>query len=72
MKYKCIKAFMVDAYDGDGFYADRYMEIKAGEIYEVENKKIINGQIHLDGINVNKWIEIPVKMLEKHFVEVEV
>lgn len=70
MKYKCIKPFMVDTYD-DEFYTGGFMEIKIGEVYEVENKKIINGEIHLYGINVNKWIEIPAKMLENHFVEVE-
>lgn len=32
MKYKCIKPFVLDTYDGDGFYVDGYMEIKVGEI----------------------------------------
>lgn len=71
MKYKCMKPFMVDSYD-DGFYTDGYMEIKIGEVYEVGDEKIIDGEIHLDGVNVNRWIEISKETLEKHFVEVEV
>lgn len=53
MKYKCVKAFTLDTYDGDGFYVDGYMEIEVGEVYEVGNEKIIDGEIHLDGVNVN-------------------
>lgn len=71
MRYKCVKAFTVDTYDDDGFYSDGYMEIEVGEVYEVGNGKIIDGEIHLDGVNVNRWIEISKEMLEKHFVEVE-
>ncbi len=72
MKYKCIKPFMLDAYDGDGFYVGGYMEIKAGEVYEVGNEKIIDGEIHLDGANVNRWIEISKETLDEYFTEVEV
>lgn len=71
MKYKCTKPFMLDAYDNDGFYTDGYMEIKAGEIYEVGNEKIIDGEIHLDGVNVNRWIEISKETLDEYFEEVE-
>jgi hypothetical protein len=71
MRYKCVKALTLDTCDDDGFYVDGYMEIEVGEVYEVGNEKIIDGEIHLDGVNVNKWIEISKEMLEKHFVEVE-
>ena len=71
MKYKCVKAFTLDTYDGDGFYVDGYMEIEVGEVYEVGNENIIDGEIHLDGVNVNRWIEISKETLEKYFVEVE-
>ena len=72
MKYKCTKSFMLDTYDGDGFYVGGYMEIKSGEIYEVGNEKIIDGEIHLDGVNVNRWIEISKETLDECFTEVEV
>lgn len=72
MKYKCVKAFTLDTYDGDGFYVDGYMEIKTGEVYEVGNEKIIDGEIHLDGVNVNRWIEISRETLNEHFEEAEV
>ena len=71
MRYKCMKPFMLDTYDGDGFYVDGYMEIKAGEIFEDGNEKIIDGEIHLDGVNVNRWIEISEKTLDEYFTEVE-
>lgn len=71
MKYKCAKAFTVDKCDDDGFYTDGYIEIEVGEVYEVGNENIIDGEIHLDGVNVNRWIEISKETLEKHFVEVE-
>lgn len=72
MKYKCIKPFMLDTYDNDGFYTDGYMEIKTGEVYEVGNEKIIDGEIHLDGVNVNRWIEISKETLDEYFEEVKV
>ena len=71
MKYKCVKAFMLDTYDDDGFYVDGYMEIKVGEVYEVGNENIIDGEINLEGVNVYRWIEISKETLGKHFVEVE-
>lgn len=72
MKYKCVKAFILDTYDNDGFYVDGYMEIEVGEVYEVGNEKIIDGEIHLDGVNVNRWIEISRETLNEHFEEVVV
>ena len=71
IRYKCVKAFILDDYSDYGFYADRYMEIKTGEVYEVGNEKIIDGEIHLNGVNVNRWIEISKETLEKYFVEVK-
>lgn len=40
MKYKCVKAFTLNTYDGNGFYVDGYMEIKVGEVYKVGNENI--------------------------------
>ena len=53
-------------------YVDGYMEIEVGEVYEVGNEKIIDGEIHLDGVNVNRWIEISQEILNEHFEEVVV
>nr|UVX54335.1 MAG: hypothetical protein [Bacteriophage sp.] len=72
MKYKCVKAFMLDSYDDDGFYIENCIEIKVGETYEVGNENFIGGDIHLNGINTNKWIEISQEMLEEYFTEVVV
>lgn len=38
----------------------------------IEMKKIIGGDIHLDGANVNRWIEISQEMLDEYFTEVVV
>lgn len=72
MKYKCVKAFILDTYDNDGFYVDGYMEIEVGEVYEVGNENFIGGDIRLNGINTNKWIEISQEMLDEYFTEVVV
>lgn len=72
MKYKCVKAFMLDSYDDDGFYIENCIEIKVGETYEVGNENFIDGDIRLNGINTNKWIEISKEMLDEYFTEVVV
>lgn len=71
MRYKCVTAFILEKCDGDGFSTGEHMEVEPGENYEVGNKNIIDGEIHLDGVNVNKWIEISKKTLEKYFTEVK-
>lgn len=71
MKYKCITVFTLEKCDGDGFSTGEYMEIEPGEIYEVEDKDIIGGEIHLDGVNVNRWLEISKEMLGEYFTEVK-
>ena len=38
----------------------------------MEMKKIIDGEIHLDRVNVNRWIEISRETLNEHFEEVVV
>lgn len=72
MKYKCVKAFMLDSYDDDGFYIENCIEIKVGETYEVGSENFIGGDIRLNGINTNKWIEISQEMLDEYFTEVVV
>ena len=72
MKYKYVKAFMLDSYDDDGFYIENCIEIKVGETYEVGNENFIGGGIRLNGINTNKWIEISQEMLDEYFTEVVV
>lgn len=72
MRYKCVTAFYLEKYDCDGFSTDEYTEVNTGEVYEVGDSDIIGGEIHLDGTNVNRWIEISKETLEKYFEEVEI
>ena len=72
MRYKCISQFYLEECDGDGFLTGEYMEVEPGEIYETGDRDITGGEIHLDGVNVNRWIEISKEMLDEYFEEVEV
>ncbi len=72
MRYKCISPFYLEKCDGDGFWIGEYMEVESGEIYETGDRDIIGGEIHLNGVNVNRWIEISKETLDEYFEEVEV
>lgn len=72
MKYKCVTAFYLEEYDDNGFDTGECIEVEPGEIYETVDIDIIGGEIHLDGVNVNRWIEISKEMLDECFTEVEV
>lgn len=71
MRYKCISPFSLEKYDGDGFWTGEHMGVEPGEVYETRDRDIIGGEIHLDGINVNRWIEISKETLDEYFEEVE-
>lgn len=76
--YKCIKGFMVDVIDGDGFTLEEsgdYISDDENTLWEVDN----------DGINVTgsevrlitfhkgylSWIELDKDFLKEHFKEIE-
>ena len=75
MKYKCIKEFYVDKYDGDGFLLyDEYCIIPVGSVWIVDesNTRIVGGSetIRLElETNENKyqWLEILEDTLNEHF-----
>lgn len=76
--YKCIKGFMVDVVDGDGFTLEEsgdYISDDENTLWEVDN----------DGVNVTgaevrlitfkkghlSWVELDKDFLNEHFIEVE-
>lgn len=74
-RYKCIKSFCVDKYDGDGFMIENsVVVIDEGEIYELDDSDhtIIGGEVHLDSIDDGSWLEITKEILEEYFDLLEV
>lgn len=72
-KYKCKKSFCVDKYDADGFLIENSATvIERGKVYELEESgsTIIGGEVHLDSVNDNSWLEITNEHLKEYFKEV--
>ncbi|MGL4108344.1 hypothetical protein [Clostridium sp. LP20] len=71
--YKCIKGFLIEVCDGDGFTVeDEYIEIENGSIWftpEDKDYRFIGGEIRLESNDV-EWIEITKEHLEEYFKEV--
>lgn len=40
-------------------------KLRQAKFMKSEMKKIIDGEIHLNGVNVNRWIEISKETLER-------
>lgn len=72
-KYRCIKAFVVDNYDADGFLIENSAHvIEEGEVYTLDEtgSTIIGGEIHLDHEN-GSWLEITKDRLNEFFEEIK-
>ena len=73
MKYRCIKSFMVDSYDDDGFLIENSPRVvDEGEVYTLDEtgSTVIGGEVHLDHEN-GSWLEITRDSLSEYFKEVE-
>lgn len=68
MKYRCIKGFVLDSYDDDGFRVDETFDVEEGTVYEETPENIIGGEVHLE--NETHWIEITRETLNEYFEEV--
>ena len=76
-RYKCIKSFCVDKYDGDGFLIENSsIVIEEGKVYELDESgcMIIGGKnhVHLDAVDDGSWLEITKERLEEYFDLLEV
>lgn len=68
MQYECIRNFVIETYDENGFPTDKYMIIKKDSKWEIDKKSdIIGGEVHLDNVNGTQWIEISKEKLNKYF-----
>lgn len=69
-KYLCMREFLVDDCDEEGFVTGKTMSIKAGTIYErrEDNARIIGGRIALE--SNDSWLEISEKTLADMFMEI--
>lgn len=71
-KYKCIKGFILDIYDGDGFTMEEggFM-VEEGSMWEVNEEAInvLGTDVHIE--NEKGWIEITNEMLENHFIKIK-
>lgn len=69
-RYKCIKPFYVDSYDADGFLIENDSTlIEEGKICELDESRytMIGGEVHLDSIDNDLWLEISKEHLEECF-----
>ncbi len=71
MKYKCIKSFLVDKVDDEGFWEEQSIEIKENSVWEADesNFRCIGADIRLieDVEGHFNWLEITKERLENNF-----
>lgn len=70
--YRCIKGFVVDICDGDGFRIEEDgMVIEVGEIWTTDDEgvNILGCDIHME--NETSWLEVSKEELEKYFEVIE-
>lgn len=73
MKYKCIKDFVVDSVDGDGFLVESAgCFIKEGTIWEANEEAInvLGSDVHIEN-DKDGWLEISNEMLNEYFDKCE-
>lgn len=59
--------YSVEKYDADGFPTDEWTDIEAETEWEITDDSYIGGDIHLDGLTLNMWLEIPEEDFKKIF-----
>lgn len=72
MKYRCVNEFHIEIFDKEWMPTGEYITITAGTIWELNNyTNNIGGEVHLDNIDDEGWIEIPQEKLEECFEEIQ-
>ena len=75
MKYICKQGFSVEEYDDDGCPTDKYMNIEAGEVYEVNDDwHRLAGcydSIRLEKNENGNWLELQQETIDKYFEQAE-
>lgn len=71
--FKCIKGFVLEVCDGDGFTVDgEYTDIPKDSLWCYPGDKdyrLIGGEVRLENEQYG-WIEIPKEYFNEHFIEV--
>lgn len=75
MKYICKEGFSVEEYDDDGWPTDKYMNIEAGAVYEVNDDwhRVAGGydSIRLENTENGNWLELQQATIDQYFDRVE-
>lgn len=60
--------YYIDEYDGDGFATGGWCCIKKGTEWEIDtDENYIGGDVHLNGLTTNEWVEISEETFRKIF-----
>ena len=75
MKYVCKEEFFIEEYDDDGWPTDKYMSIKVGEVYEVNDDwhRVAGGYdtIRLENNENGNWLELQQTTIDQYFDKIE-
>ena len=74
MRYKCIKAFSIPECDEEGFITEKYLPVKKGTMWELDDSgySFVGGDVRLETVDPisGRWLEITEDTLEEYFEEV--
>lgn len=61
------ESYLIEKYDENGFPTDNYINLEAGSEWEITDEDYIGGEIHLNGLTHELWIEISEETFRKCF-----
>lgn len=61
------KPYYIERYDEDGFPTNEYIDLKVNSEWEITDDDYIGGEIHLDGLTHDLWIEISEETFMEYF-----
>ena len=70
-RYKCIKDYTCDYYDGDGLRTENKMEVQKGRMFEETDESLIGSEINLIDYKSGDWLGLSKETLEEYFEKVE-
>jgi|GEM_PF-5522414 len=65
--FVCEIPFEIEKYSEIGFPTEEYIKIEAGTEWEMTDEDYIGGDVHLNGLTDNYWLEIDYDTFRKHF-----
>lgn len=61
------KPYGCEKYDADGFSTGEWLEFEVGSEWECTENDYIGGEIHLEGLSLSYWIELPEDIFKEYF-----